>query len=73
MITLPLVGEFQIENALVAAGLNDRQNLAGILAIAHGLDPEDALAREIVAQLKAKPRGELSLAKLLPETTTRPR
>jgi hypothetical protein len=59
--------------ALVAAGLNDRQNLAGILAIAHGLDPEDALAREIVAQLKAKPRGELSLAKLLPETTTRPR
>ena len=59
--------------ALVAAGLNDRQNLAGILAIAHGLDPEDALACEIVAQLKAKPRGELSLAKLLPETTTRPR
>jgi len=59
--------------ALVAAALNDRANLESILATAHTLDPEDALAREIIAQLKAKPRGELSLAKLLPETTARPR
>ncbi|HKO47876.1 MAG TPA: hypothetical protein VJV79_09140 [Polyangiaceae bacterium] len=59
--------------ALVAAALNDRQNLDSILATAHSLDPEDALAREIARQLKAKPRGELSLAKLLPETLARPR
>jgi hypothetical protein len=59
--------------ALVAAALNDRMNLESILATAHRLDPEDALAREIVAQLKAKPRGELSLAKLLPETPPRAR
>lgn len=59
--------------ALVAAALNDRQNLENILATAHRLDPEDALAREIAAQLKAKPRGELSLAKLLSETRARPR
>ena len=59
--------------ALVAAALNDRKNLESILATAHTLDPDDALAREIVAQLKAKPRGELSLAKLLPETVARPR
>ncbi|HEX2673429.1 MAG TPA: hypothetical protein VHM25_21255 [Polyangiaceae bacterium] len=59
--------------ALVAAALNDRKNLESILATAHGLDPEDALAREIDRQLKLKPRGELSLAKLLPEVTARPR
>jgi len=59
--------------ALVAAALNDRKNLESILATAHSLDPEDALSREIIAQLKSKPRGELSLAKLLPETVTRPR
>jgi hypothetical protein len=59
--------------ALVAAALNDRMNLESILATAHRLDPEDALAREIAAQLKAKPRGELSLAKLLSETSARPR
>ncbi len=59
--------------ALVAAALNDRKNLEGILATAHALDPEDALAREIARQLKAQPRGELSLAKLLPETAARPR
>ena len=59
--------------ALVAAALNDRQNLETILATAHSLDPEDALAREIARQLKAKPRGELSMAKLLPETSARPR
>jgi len=59
--------------ALVAAALNDRKNLETILATAHSLDPEDALAREIARQLKAKPRGELSMAKLLPETSARPR
>jgi hypothetical protein len=59
--------------ALVAAALNDRKNLDSILATAHLLDPDDALAREIAAQLKAKPRGELSLAKLLSETAARPR
>jgi hypothetical protein len=53
--------------ALVAAALNDRKNLESILATAHSLDPDDALAREIDRQLKLKPRGELSLAKLLPE------
>jgi hypothetical protein len=59
--------------ALVAAALNDRKNLESILAIAHRLDPDDALAREIAVQLKAKPRGDLSLAKLLSETRARPR
>ena len=59
--------------ALVAAALNDRQNLESILVTAHALDPEDALAREIARQLKAKPRGELSMAKLLPETPARSR
>ena len=59
--------------ALVAAALNDRQNLESILATAHALDPEDALAREIARQLKAKPRGELSMAKLLPESPARSR
>jgi hypothetical protein len=54
--------------ALVAAALNDRKNLETILATAHRLDPDDALAREIAVQMKAKPRGELSLAKLLSET-----
>jgi hypothetical protein len=59
--------------ALVAAALNDRQNLEAILASAHGLDPDDALAREIARQLRAKPHGELSLAKLLPEASVRAR
>lgn len=59
--------------ALVAAALNDRKNLESVLATAHILDPEDALLREIIAQLKSKPRSELSLAKLLPETVSRPR
>ncbi len=59
--------------ALVAAALNDRKNLDAILATAHALDPDDVLAHELTAQLKAKPRGELSLAKLLPETSARPR
>jgi len=59
--------------ALVAAALNDRKNLESILATAHGLDPDDALAREIDRELKLKPRGELSLAKLLPEVSARPR
>lgn len=57
--------------ALVAVALNDRKNLEDILATAHLLDPEDALAREIAAQLKAKPKGDLSLARLLPETGAR--
>jgi len=59
--------------ALVAAALNDRKNLEGILATAHALDPEDALAREIARQLQKKTGAELSLAKLLPETAVRPR
>jgi hypothetical protein len=57
--------------ALVAAALNDRQNLDELLAIAHTLDPEDALAHEIAAELKAKPRGQLSLAKWQPEARVR--
>jgi hypothetical protein len=67
-----LLGETRGQ-ALVAAALNDRKNLEAILASAHALDPEDALAREIAVQLKAKPRGELSLAKLLSEAAVRPR
>ena len=59
--------------ALVAAALNDRKNLEAILASAYGLDPDDALAREIARQLRAKPHGELSLAKLLPEASVRAR
>jgi len=57
--------------ALVAAALNDRQNLDELLAIAHTLDPEDALAHEIATDLKAKPRGQLSLAKWQPEARVR--
>jgi len=57
--------------ALVAAALNDRKNLEWILASARALDPDDALAREITLQLQSKPRGELSLAKLLPEAAIR--
>ena len=59
--------------ALVAVALNDRQNLTDILATAHTLDPEDAIAREIAAQLKAKPKGDLSLASLLPKPAARSR
>ena len=59
--------------ALVATALNDRKNLEAILATAHTLDRDDALAREIAAQIKARPRGDLSLAKLLPEAGARPR
>jgi len=55
--------------ALVAVALNDRQNLDELLTTAHALDPNDLLAREIAAELKAKPRGQLSLAKWLPEAT----
>jgi hypothetical protein len=57
--------------ALVALALNDRKNLADILVTLHLLDPEDAIAREIAAQLKAKPKGDLSLAHLLTETGAR--
>lgn len=58
--------------ALVAAALNDRQNLIDILATAHSLDPSDALAHELSAQLKAKAvRGagarELSYARAASE------
>jgi len=55
--------------ALVAVALNDRQNLEALLTTAHALDPNDLLAREIAAELKAKPRGQLSLAKWMPEAT----
>ena len=57
--------------ALVAVALNDRKNLEDILVTAHLLDPEDALAREIAAQLKARPKGDLSLARLLPGSGAR--
>jgi hypothetical protein len=53
--------------ALVAVALNDRKNLDQILATAHELDPSDALAYELAAQLKNKGRGELSLARFAPE------
>jgi hypothetical protein len=59
--------------ALVAAALNDRKNLDDILATAHALDPSDALAHELSAQLKQKPRGELSYARLAPEAGARVR
>lgn len=58
--------------ALVAAALNDRKNLDDILSTAHLLDPDDALAREITAQLKQRPHGELSLAQLLPAAGAHP-
>jgi hypothetical protein len=59
--------------ALVAAALGDRKNVEAALATVRELDPEDVLARELTAQLKAKPRGELSLAQLLPARATRSR
>ena len=59
--------------ALVAAALNDRKNLEGILATAHALDPSDALAHELAAQLKGKGRAELSFARLGPEPAGRVR
>jgi hypothetical protein len=52
--------------ALVAAALGDRKNLADALVIVRALDPADSLARELNAQMLAKPKGELSLARLLP-------
>jgi hypothetical protein len=59
--------------ALVAAALNDRENLDEILATAHTLDPDDALSSEISAQLKPKARGEWSLARLGPGAAPRAR
>jgi hypothetical protein len=59
--------------ALVAVALNDRANLDEILAMAHRLDPNDALSREIAAAIKLKPKGQLSVAALLPETAPRVR
>jgi hypothetical protein len=59
--------------ALVAAALGDRKNVETALATVRALDPDDALARELTAELKAKPRGELSLAQLLPARASRPR
>ena len=59
--------------ALVAAALNDRANLDSALATVHRLDEHDTLALDLAAQAKAKPRGELSLARFAPEPTTRPR
>ncbi|MEP7050092.1 MAG: hypothetical protein ABJB12_07055 [Pseudomonadota bacterium] len=59
--------------ALVAAALNDRANLEVALATVHRLDEHDTLARDLAAQAKAKPRGELSLARFAPEPTTRVR
>jgi hypothetical protein len=57
--------------ALVAAALGDRKNADAALSTVRTLDPDDALARELTAQLKAKPRGELSLAQLLPARSAR--
>ncbi len=59
--------------ALVAAALNDHKNLEDLLAMAHALDPSDSVAREISAQSKGRPRGELSFARLPPETGPRVR
>ncbi|HWZ90397.1 MAG TPA: hypothetical protein VNW92_16150 [Polyangiaceae bacterium] len=59
--------------ALVAAALGDRKNVDAALTTVRELDPQDALGRELTAALKAKPRGELSLAQLLPPRGTRPR
>ena len=59
--------------ALVAAALNDRANLDSALATVHRLDEHDTLARDLAAQAKNKPRGELSLARFAPEPTARPR
>jgi len=59
--------------ALVAAALGDRKNVDSALATVRALDENDALARDLAAQAKAKPRGELSLAKLLPTPVARAR
>lgn len=59
--------------ALVATALNDRQNLDEILLMAHRLDPNDALSREIAAAIKLKPKGQLSVAALVPEGAPRNR
>jgi hypothetical protein len=59
--------------ALVAAALGDRKNADDALTTLRQLDPDDALARELSVELKAKPRGELSLARLLPAQGSRPR
>ena len=59
--------------ALVAAALGDRKIVEAALNVARELDANDPLARELSAQLKAKPRGELSLAQLLPMHAARSR
>jgi hypothetical protein len=59
--------------ALVAAALNDRQNLDEILATAHVIDSSIELAREISAQHKQTTRGESSLARRPPDAATRAR
>lgn len=67
-----LVAEARAQ-ALVAAALGDRKNVDNALATVRALDENDALARDLAAQAKAKPRGELSVAKLLPAATARTR
>jgi hypothetical protein len=57
--------------ALVSAALGDRKNAEAALNTVRALDPEDVLARDLTVQLKAKPRGELSLAQLLPARSAR--
>ncbi len=59
--------------ALVAAALNDKANLDLALRTVHTLDANDTLASDLAAQLKAKPRAELSLARFAPESGARPR
>ena len=59
--------------ALVAAALNDRKNLTDILATAHQLDPSDALAQQLSAQLKQKSPAVLSYARLSPDSSGRGR
>ncbi|HEY4103276.1 MAG TPA: hypothetical protein VGM44_05265 [Polyangiaceae bacterium] len=59
--------------ALVAAALGDRKNVDAALAALAELDPKDSLARELIAEAKAKPRGELSVARLLPSEPSRAR
>jgi hypothetical protein len=59
--------------ALVAAALGDHANLDIALATVHTLDPNDTLASDLAARVKAKPRGELSLARFAPEPGARPR
>ncbi|HEX3774279.1 MAG TPA: hypothetical protein VHV51_07430, partial [Polyangiaceae bacterium] len=59
--------------ALVAAALGDRKNVDVALAALAELDPKDRLARDLAAEAKAKPRGELSVARLLPSEPNRAR